>query len=85
MKASHTRWFPSSTAHLRLDRGRLDFLNVNDAGRILSGVAGGAVGICFAFAAGFLQAFEREVGERVGADVLANFRRPICWRRSTAF
>src|SRR5450755_1224803 len=41
--------------------------------RVVSRVAGGAIRRFVAVGAGFLEAFDREVGQRVGDDKVANF------------
>src|ERR1051326_4682315 len=53
--------------------GRLDLIHIHPLRRIFPGVAGGAISGEFAFAAGALHALEREISERIGAGVLANF------------
>src|SRR5580698_7109324 len=54
------------------DRG-LNFFQVHNVRRRLAGVASRTIGDLIAFAAGFLQPFQRKVGQRVRPNVLANF------------
>src|SRR5271166_1763622 len=52
--------------------GRLDLLDINDVGWILARVAGRAISNLLAFAARLLQAFQREIGQGVRSDIVAN-------------
>src|SRR5437868_3119782 len=50
-----------------------NFFHVNQWGWIFSGIAGAAVRRLVAFGTGLLQAFEREISQRIGPDVAADF------------
>src|SRR5690349_13892004 len=53
-------------------RSRLDLIDGNKLGRVDTRVAGGAVGGLLAFGAGLAQSIDRQVSQRIGADILAN-------------
>lgn len=51
----------------------LDFFDIDQISGITAGVAGRAVSGFLAIVAGFLQAVERKIGQRIRANVFANF------------